>query len=56
MGWVMSQLWMQNCKSYDGSFLEWNKLHPRASQHPVDKGIPENMPSKPFDRRALNVK
>jgi 3-mercaptopyruvate sulfurtransferase SseA len=45
MGWVMSQLLgMPQCKSYDGGFLEWNKLHPRASQHPVDKGLPEDLP------------
>ena len=45
MAWVMSQLLgMKECKSYDGSFLEWNKLHPRAHQHKVDKGIPKDMP------------
>lgn len=45
MGWVMSQLLgMQNCKSYDGSFLEWNKLHPRACKHEVECGVPTDMP------------
>ena len=45
MAWVMSQLLgLKNCKSYDGSFLEWNKLHPNSNNHQVDHGLPINMP------------
>ena len=46
MAWVVSQLLeLKHCKSYDGSFLEWNKLHPNSSKHPIAQGIPKIVPS-----------
>jgi len=46
MAWVMSQLLgLKHCKSYDGGFLEWNKLHPNAGRHLVEEGLPTIVPS-----------
>ena len=45
MAWVMSQLLgLPNCKSYDGGFLEYNRLHPNAKNHVVESGVPLNLP------------
>ena len=37
MAWVFSQfMGIEGAKNYDGGFLEWNKLHPRAAAHKID--------------------
>ena len=47
MAWVMSQLLgLKNCSSYDGSFLEWNKLHPNAENHLIETGQPSDYNQK----------
>ena len=41
LGWCVGRmLGVQDCTNYDGGWLEWHTLHPRARQHPVAVGDP----------------